>query len=119
MVEKVLNRLLELLTEERKELITSIKDNSAVKNLDKIREEKEKILTQIKDLDKKDVEKYLDLIEKIDRESKINQELALNNITFIDKLFEALFKSEKTEQYNKDGIIKNQNKQNGLLNKKV
>lgn len=116
-IEKLLEHFLELLKDENRLLIESIKSKEASDELLKVIEEKEMVLTKILSLDKKDVEPYKNLLIEIEELTNRNKLLANNNIEFINEIFESIFEKNSTKQYTKDGSL--EKPRETILNKKA
>ncbi len=114
-IQQLLQQFLELLEKERTLLIESAKDYELAKALDNIRDKKIDLLQQLDQYELKDFKEHQELLEKIEEASDNNAKLALNNMIFIEKMFEAIFEEEK--KYDKSGSISNQSK--NIINKKV
>ncbi len=114
-VKELLENFLKLLQQEHKTLLESVKDYELAKALDEIREKKEDILQQLQKCNIDELKEHKDILTKIEILSDNNANIALNNMIYIEKMFEAIF--EETKQYSKDGTITNQNK--SIVNKKV
>ncbi len=114
---KLLQRFIDLLKDENRYIIESIKDKTASENLTQTIQKKEELLRQILALDKEEVEPYQEELKKIDEWTQRNKMLALNNMEFINEVFEAIFSQDSPSQYTKDGNITS--KKEGFFNKKV
>ncbi len=112
----LLQRLIELLEEERKILILSTKEDQS-KKLFAIIEKKQELLDALRDIDERELKKFTKEFQKISELNKRNLELTQSNMKFIEHLFEAIFENEKVTKYTSDGTIKN--KKEGLFNKKI
>ncbi len=115
-VEKLLNSLIKILEEEKKLIILSIKDKSYSENLLKTLEEKKKTIEKLSLLPKEDFKGFEDKLQLIKSLSEENLILALNNIQFIEDIFEAIFK-EETKTYSSEGNFSKEPK--SLINKKI
>ena len=113
-VEKLLLELKNKLEEEKKELLKLDDPERLLKIID----EKKEVLAKLAEFDKEDFKNYIDLIEEIERLSKRNLSLALNNMNLIDEIFEAIFEQETVKQYSPYGEQVSQPK-SGILNKKI
>ncbi len=116
-IQALLQKFIELLKKENDYLIQSINDKEASQKLIEIVQKKEEILQQILALEPKDVEPYKADLAQIDHWTQRNQALAVNNIEFINEIFDAIYGKESATQYTKDGTISNQKK--GFFNKKA
>ncbi len=116
-LQELLERFITLLDEERRLLIKSIEDKEASKALLELTDKKDKILKEIFTYDKEELKKYGDYIQKIDELTQRNRALAMNNIEFLNEIFDAIFSHTSPAQYTKEGDIKS--KKEGLFNKKV
>ena len=112
----ILQKLIDLLEEERKILITSLKDNNSEKLLEIIKK-KQKILDTLSSIDQAELNNFKKELQQISELNKRNLELTQSNMKFIEHLFEAIFEDEKVKKYSPDGTI--QNKKEGLFNKKI
>lgn len=114
-LDKVLSKLEELLEIEKELAINSINDTQVAQKLLELAEEKQQTLSQLANFTKDDALTKKDRIEKIYSMMKINQEIILNNLRFIEDLFEAIFDTTKT--YSPEGSVKSPS--DGFINKKV
>ena len=103
-MEALLKQFIELLEEENRLLVEVLKDSSLSERLEQVVAQKERILNELES-SKEKLQGYKEYLETIDNLSKRNQELASNNIAFIEELFQALFE-EDTTQYGDDGTTK-------------
>ncbi len=116
-LQELLGEFKALLEEENRLLIESIKDKEASDKILKNVAKKEKVLQEIIGYNKEDLEKFRELLEEIDELSQRNRALALNNIEFINDIFDAVFSASAPTQYTKDGNLST--KKEGLFNKKA
>ncbi len=114
---ELLDRFLELLQEENRLLIQSIKEKKAAADLEEVVRQKEDILRQILALEKEDIEPFSEELAQIDAWTERNRTLAVNNIEFINEIFDAIYAQNAPTQYTKDGMITK--KKEGFFNKKV
>ena len=113
----LLDRFVELLQEENKYIIESIRDKEASQKLLEVIEQKEELLKQILALKKEDIQPFHKELEEIEHWTQRNRALAINNMEFINEVFEAIYSQKSPTQYTKDGTMKSQKE--GLFNKKV
>ncbi len=113
----LLDRFLDLLKEENALLIQSVKDKNAAKKLEEVVAKKEEVLRQILALEREDIEPFADELQEIDAWTERNKTLAVNNIEFINEIFDAIYAQNSPTQYTKDGTISTKKK--GFFNKKV
>lgn len=117
-MEKLLDKLIELLEEEKNLIINAINSSEATEKLNKLIEEKKEILLKISQLDEKSIninEKIKEKVEKIKLLLKTNEMLALSNLNFIEEIFESVFSSHST--YGSEGEVKKI--QGNIINKKI
>ncbi len=114
-LEKLLDKLIACLEEEKELLINSLKDSKLSEKLMEIVDTKREILLKISQLSREDLEKHQEKLKEIKRLSDINLNLAVNNIQFIDEIFSAIF--EEPQKYDQSGAVKQNQK--GLFNKKI
>ena len=115
-IDGLLQKLIELLEEERRILILSAKEDHS-KKLFEIIEKKQEILDALSYVEEQELKNFKNELQKISELNKRNLELTENNMKFIEHLFEAIFEDEKVKKYSPDGTIKN--KKEGLFNKKI
>ncbi len=113
----LLRQFIELLKEENRCLIQSINDKKASQELIDTVQKKEELLHQILALEPEDVQPYKEDLEQIDHWTQRNRALAINNIEFINEIFDAIYNKDTPTQYTKDGTISN--KKEGFFNKKA
>ncbi len=113
----LLQKFIELLKEENRYLIQSINDKRASQELIDTVQKKEKLLQQILTLKPEDVKPYVENLEQIDHWIQRNRALAINNIEFINEIFDAIYSKDSPTQYTKDGTISN--KKESFFNKKA
>ncbi len=113
----LLAQFIELLKKENRYIIQSIREKEASQQLMEIVKQKEEILQKILSLEKEDIEPFKSELEEIDHWTQRNRALAINNMEFINEVFEAIYSQKSPTQYTKDGTIKKQKE--GLFNKKV
>ncbi len=111
----LLDKLIELLKEEKQLLVTSIKDGTLAERLMTVIDNKKEILFKISQFSQEDLEKFEEKLLQIKQLSDINLNLAANNLQFIDELFSAIF--EEPQKYDQSGAVKQNQK--GLFNKKI
>ncbi len=116
-IQALLREFIELLKEENRYLIQSISDKRASDELIETVRKKEELLRQILALEPEDVKPYLKDLEQIDHWTQRNRALAINNIEFINEIFDAIYSKDTPTQYTKDGTISN--KKEGFFNKKA
>jgi len=115
--QELLKRFIELLESENRLLIQSVKDRGASDKLMEIVAQKEELLRQILSLEKEDVESYQEELRQIDEWTERNRSLAVNNIEFINEIFDAIYTSNAPTKYTKDGNITTSKE--GFFKKKV
>ncbi len=115
--ENLLNQLIKKLEEEKQYILLSLKDRSYSDKLIQVVEEKKQIISKLSSLEKKDFEGLEEKLHKIKSLSEENMILALNNIQFIEDIFEAIFKEEETKTYSSEGSFSKETK--SLINKKI
>ena len=113
-IKELLLELKNKLEEEKEELLKL--DNP--QRLFKVIEEKKDILKKISEYEKENFKEHIDLIEEIEKLSKRNLSLALNNMNIMDEIFSAIFGEETVKQYSPYGEQISQPK-SGILNKKI
>ncbi len=113
----LLEKFIELLKNENRLLIESIKDKEASQKLMEIVDSKEELLRQILTLEKEEIEKYQEELRQIDELTERNRSLAVNNIEFINEIFDAIYAANAPTKYTKDGNITKSKE--GFFNKKV
>ncbi|BCD61887.1 hypothetical protein NitYY0826_C0750 [Nitratiruptor sp. YY08-26] len=116
-VQELLKDFIELLKEENELLINSVKDKDVSSKLMKVVEQKEKLLHDILALEKEDVEQFTQELRLIDEWTERNRSLAVNNIEFINDIFDAIYAANAPTKYTKDGNISTSKE--GFFNKKV
>jgi len=114
---EVLNRFLELLKEENRYLIQSIRDKEASAKLLEVVKRKEELLQEILSWEREEVTPFFNELKEIDEWTQRNYSLAINNIEFINEIFDAIYHKDTPAQYTKDGSLSS--KKEGLFNKKV
>ncbi|MRI83787.1 MAG: hypothetical protein C6I00_05130 [Nitratiruptor sp.] len=114
---ELLNRFEGLLQEENRLLIESITSKEAARKILQLVEEKERLLQEIRGWEREQLAQYKELLERIDTLTQRNKALAINNIEFINEIFDAVFSASTPPQYTKDGSLST--KREGFFNKKV
>lgn len=114
-LDKILDKLEELLRKEKEVILSSMRDQNAAEELLKITEEKEDLLSRLSLFTREQALERREKIEKVDYMLQMNRELILQNIKFIEDIFEAIFETTKT--YSPSGCTKPSPE--GLINKKV
>ncbi|GAB6072152.1 hypothetical protein JCM14244_05290 [Venenivibrio stagnispumantis] len=114
-MEEILKALINKLEEEKEYLIKTLADKSYIDKLLNVVEEKRELILKLSQYEVEDLKKYPELVNKLRELSEYNMQLAMNNIQFIEGLFESIFETEKT--YTKDGNV--EVKKDSLFNKKV
>jgi len=114
-MEEILKALINKLEEEKEYLIKTLTDKSYIDKLINVVEEKRELILKLSQYEVEDLKKYPELVNKLRELSEYNMQLAMNNIQFIEGLFESIFETEKT--YTKDGNV--EVKKDSLFNKKV
>ena len=115
--QELLQNLIQLLMEENKYLIESIKNKKVSEQLLDVVKKKEKLIYEILLLDKKAVEPFEEELRQIDEWTQRNKSLAINNIEFINEIFDAIYSQNVPPKYTKDGKISTVKE--GLFNKKA
>ena len=87
----LLRQFIELLKEENRCLIQSINDKKASQELIDTVQKKEELLRQILALEPEDVQPYKEDLQQIDHWTQRNRALAINNIEFINEIFDAIY----------------------------
>ncbi len=103
--EELLQEFIELLEQENRSLIESIKEKEISQQLLDIVEKKEKLLQKILSLHKEDVEPFKDKLRQIDEWSERNRSLAINNIEFVNDILDAIYSKDLPQKYTKEGKI--------------
>ncbi|WP_281951134.1 hypothetical protein [Nitrosophilus kaiyonis] len=116
-IQNILDNIINLLEEEKKLLIISLKDSKFSEDLKNIISKKQENLSKLASFEEKDILNFEKELKKIKMLNKENMNLAENNLKFIEDVFEAIFEKEETKQYTQNGEIKS--KKEGLFNKKV
>ena len=116
-LQELLSRFIELLEEENRLLIQSVKDKDAAQKLLELVTQKESVLKEIVRYNKEELQKHEDLLKRIDELTQRNRALAINNIEFINEIFDAIFSVNAPTQYTKNGSLSA--KKEGLFNKKA
>ncbi|NPA04088.1 MAG: hypothetical protein GXO61_04420 [Epsilonproteobacteria bacterium] len=114
---EVLKEFIRLLEEENSYIIKSLQEKEASAKLLEIVQKKEELLQEILSWEKEEVKPFLEELRVIDELSQRNYALALNNIEFINEIFDAIYTKDTPTQYTKDGNLSS--KKEGLFNKKV
>lgn len=114
-LDEVLDKLEKILQEEKHLAINSINDPQISGRLLDLTIEKQQVLSELARFTKEEALEKKDRIEEIYRMIKINQEIILSNLKFIDELFEAVFDTPKT--YSAEGKVKPPFE--GFINKKA
>ena len=109
--EKLLQELIWLLEEENRYLIESITNKELSEKLLNIVEKKEELLKEIFALSKEDVKPFKEKLQKIDELSERNSTLAINNIEFINDIFDAIYSKNLPPKYTKEGKISSKPKE--------
>lgn len=115
--QELLQKFIHLLQEENKYLIESIKNKEISKQLLDTVRKKEKLLNEIVSLKKEDVEPYENELRQIDEWTQRNKSLAINNIEFVNEIFDAIYSQKVPTKYTKDGKISTTKE--GFFNKKA
>ena len=116
-LQELLQEFKRLLEEENRLLIESVRDKEASQKILQIVGQKEKILKEMVGYNKEEFGPFRKLMEEIDELTGRNRALAINNIEFINEIFDAVFSVNAPTQYTKDGSLSS--KKEGLFNKKV
>lgn len=114
-LDEVLNRLEQILNEEKHLAINAINDTQTAVRLFEIAAEKQQVLSELAEFTREEALERKDRIEEVHRMIKLNQEIILSNLKFIDELFEAIFGTTKT--YSAEGKVKSPS--DGFINKKA
>lgn len=114
-LDEVLSRLEQILDEEKQLAINAINDTQTAVRLFEIAVEKQQVLSELAQFSREEALERRDRIEEIYRMMKLNQEIILSNLKFIDELFEAIFDTTKT--YSAEGKVKSPSE--GFINKKA
>ena len=118
MKSKRLKELLEGFKEKLEEETKLLINPKSPEEIEKIVEDKRKLLVEIAKFNKEDFKGLEPILEEIDILSKKNMMLAANYVEMINELFDAFFGEEKVEQYNPYGEIESK-QEGGFLNKKI
>ncbi|NPA54346.1 MAG: DUF1682 domain-containing protein [Aquificae bacterium] len=116
MTEEILNKLIKKLEEERSLIVRAIETQEHIEKLTKVINEKQKLLELIKSLNPEELKKYKEKLEMIQKLSKVNMSLALDNLQFIEEVFSIVFNNE-TRKYDQSGSITQDSK--NFFNKKI
>ncbi len=116
MIENTLDKLIRKLEEEKILIVRAIEAQDHIEKLVKVIEEKQKLLEELKSLPQEELKKYKDKIEEIQKLSKVNMSLAIDNLQFIEEVFSVVFQND-TKKYDQSGSIKQEQK--SLFNKKI
>lgn len=114
-IDDILDRLEDILIREKDLIVKSINDTNLAEHLLKISEEKRDLLSKLSNFTKEEALTRIEKIKKLNGLIDTNRELIINNLKFIDELFEAVFETTKT--YSPEGSIKGSSE--GFINKKV
>ncbi len=114
---ELLEKFLSLLEQENRYLIESVNNKEASAKLFAIVEQKEELLKEILALDKEALAPFVQELQKIDELTQRNRALAINNMEFVNEIFDAIYSQYTPTQYTKDGNI-SQSKE-GIFNKKA
>ncbi|MCX7760817.1 MAG: hypothetical protein N2Z81_06465 [Hydrogenothermaceae bacterium] len=114
-LDTTLEKLKILLEEEKLCILNSLKDSSCANRLIEITQEKMDLLSKLSQFSKEEALEKLDKIQELNTLLHINRELIIQNLMFIEDLFEAIFETTKT--YSPEGSIKSSGQ--GFINKKV
>lgn len=114
-LDDILEKLEDLLLREKQLIISSINDTASADHLVKLSQEKKELLLKLSMFTEEEALEKQDKIERLNNMMNINRELIINNLKFIDELFEAIFETTKT--YSPEGSIKGSSE--GFINKKV
>lgn len=114
-LDQILCKLEQILEEEKKVAIDAINDAKVAARLLEIAAQKQHLLSELSQFSKEEALQRKDKIEEIYKMMKINQEIILSNLKFIDELFEAIFDTTRT--YSAEGKVKSTSE--GFINKKA
>ncbi|NPA52373.1 MAG: hypothetical protein GXO22_05720 [Aquificae bacterium] len=115
-VETLIDKLIKKLEEEKEALLYTLKDKTYSEKLLGIVEEKKELISKLSTYSKEDFVGLEDRLEKVKHLSQENMIFAMNNIQFIEDIFEAVFKQE-IKTYSSKGDISKESK--SLINKKI
>lgn len=116
-VKHILESYKNLLQKENSLLIKSLQDSAISQELLEVVEKKEDLLKQILGLDPGAVEGFEEELATIDMWMERNRILAIENIEFVNEIFDAIYAKNSSTQYTKDGTI--YNKKEHIFNKKA
>jgi len=112
-LKQLLEKLKKLLEKEYKLLIRGVVEEKGAEEILKIEEEKVELLSRLSQFKKEEFQNFVDDVKEIEKLNDQVGKLLLNNLNFIESIFEELF-PEKDTTYGK------QNKNFlSILNKKV
>ena len=114
-IQELFEKLKELLFIEKDLIIKAINDSQAVDQLNKIVEEKRKILFKLANYNPEDFKGFEEIIKEIQEISKNNMVLTQANLKFIESVFDSIFENAAT--YSTEGEIKKQS--SSIINKKA
>ncbi|MEZ0323925.1 MAG: hypothetical protein ABWJ98_06435 [Hydrogenothermaceae bacterium] len=114
-LDTILEKLKDILEEEKICILNSLKDTSCADRLIEIAQEKRDLLSKLSQFSKEEALEKLNKIEELNTLLNINRELIIQNMMFIEDIFEAIFETTKT--YSPEGSVKSSGQ--GLINKKV
>lgn len=114
-LDTLLDSLEKLLHREKEVIISSLKDEKSSQELFQTVEDKMLILSKLSQFTKEEALERKDRLERIDSLIQMNKELMLQNLKFIEDIFEAIFETNKT--YSPTGSVKPPSE--GFINKKV
>jgi len=115
-VENILDRLVDKLKEERFYIVKAIESKDYIEKLQRVIGEKEALIKELSNMPEEFIKENREKIEEIQKLSRLNMSLAMENIQFIDEIFSAIF-NDDTQKYNQNGYI--QQEQKSLFNKKI
>ncbi|MEJ5173440.1 MAG: hypothetical protein WHT47_06970 [Hydrogenothermaceae bacterium] len=114
-IDTILEKLKTILEEEKLCILNSIKDSSYADRLVEITKEKMDLLSKLSQFSKEEAMEKLSKIQELNTLLNTNRELIIQNLMFIEDLFEAIFETTKT--YSPEGSVKSSGQ--GFINKKV
>jgi len=113
MVEELLKKLEELLSEEKKILLKGVKGKEEAEKLQAIEKEKLEVLSSLSQFNPQEFKEYVERVKKLERLNKEVEALLLNNLLFVESVLKEIFPDKDTT------YTLNNSATTSLLNKKA
>jgi len=96
MVKELLEKLEELLSEEKRLLLKGVKGQEEAEKLQAVEEEKLKVLTFLSRLSPPEFKEHVESVKKLERLNKEVEALLLNNLLFVESVLKEIFPERDT-----------------------